>query len=64
MGDKVSNKKWKINLDNIRGFVSIELIEPRFREILSSDRFNSLEDKQKLAINVFLDTFDGKVEDW
>ncbi|WP_321371743.1 P-loop NTPase fold protein [uncultured Desulfuromusa sp.] len=62
-GDKVSKTKWKITLDNISNFVSIDLVEPRVRKILSSDGFDTLEDKQKLAINVFLDTFDGKVED-
>ncbi|MCU7804735.1 MAG: AAA family ATPase [Candidatus Thiodiazotropha sp. (ex Lucinoma borealis)] len=64
MGDYVSRKNWRINLKNLGDFVSVKVIEPRMRKIHSSSGLNNLSDNQQKAIQVFLDTFDGKVEDW
>jgi predicted KAP-like P-loop ATPase len=63
-GDKVSKSDWKINLDNIEHFTPLDSVEPRVRSIFSSDDFKSLDERQQRAVTVFLDTFDGKVEDW
>ncbi len=64
IGDHVSRKNWRINLKNLDDFVLVGDIESKVRKIHSSSRFNHLSEKQQKAIKVFLDTFDGKVEDW
>jgi len=64
MGDYVSHKNWYINLKSLENFVTIEEIEPSIREIYSSNIFKGLNDIEKNAIEVFLNTFDGKTEDW
>jgi predicted KAP-like P-loop ATPase len=58
--DYVSISNWKINLDNITDFVDIDQIESRSREVLSSDDFNKLSEKEQLAVNKLIDTIDGK----
>lgn len=64
MGDHVSRKNWRINLKNIEDFVSLNDIEPRIRKIRNSDNFNELDTDKQKAIDIFLDTFDGKIDDW
>jgi predicted KAP-like P-loop ATPase len=64
MGDYISRKNWQINLKNLGDFVLVEDIEPRIRRIHSLDSFNNLSENQKKAIQIFLDTFDGKTDDW
>lgn len=63
ISDYVSKRNWRINTKNIEHFVGLDLIEPRMRKILSSPKYNELEDKQKTAVKVFLDTYDGKIDD-
>lgn len=57
--------RWRIYLNYIKEFVDLKQIEPRIRNIFSSSKFKQLDDndKRKLAIKIFLDTFDGKMED-
>lgn len=64
MGDHVSRKNLRISLKNLGDFVDVKEIEPRIRKFNKSSKFNELDIKQQKAIGVFLDTFDGKVEDW
>lgn len=65
MSDYVYRTEWKINLKSIEEFVNLKQIEPRIRNIFSSSKFKQLDDndKKKQAIKIFLDTFDGKIED-
>jgi len=65
MSDYVFRTEWKINPKSIEEFVELKLIEPRIRNIFSSSKFKQLDDndKRKQAIKIFLDTFDGKMED-
>ena len=65
MSDYVYRTEWKINLKSIEEFVNLKQIEPRIRNIFSSSKFKQLDDndKRKQAIKIFLDTFDGKIED-
>lgn len=65
MSDYVYRTEWKINLKSIEEFVNLKQIEPRRRNIFSSSKFKQLDDndKRKQAIKIFLDTFDGKIED-
>jgi hypothetical protein len=64
MGDYVGKINWRISLKNIEDFVPIKDIEPRVRNLLSSNRFEKLTAQQKLALNTFVDTIDGKIKDW
>ncbi len=64
MGDYVGKIDWRISLKNIEDFVPIKDIEPRIRNIISSNRFQKLTSQQKLALNTFIDTIDGKIKDW
>ncbi len=52
----------KINLENIKEFVDLEEIEPRIREIYSSD-IEKLDEQQRKVIELFLDTYDGKIKE-
>lgn len=49
----------KINLKNIKEFVDLEEIESRIRKIYSLD-IEKLDKQQRKAIELFLDTYDGK----
>lgn len=59
LDDYVSTSNSRINLDNIKDFVEIDLIESRVRTILSSDDFNKLSEKEQLAVNKLIATIDG-----
>ena len=63
MSDYVESVSWRINLESIESFVDLNEIDKRLRKIKSGPKFSVLEDKEKLAINIFLDTRDGIVED-
>jgi predicted KAP-like P-loop ATPase len=62
--DYVARTDWKINLESFEGFVSLEEIEPRIREIILSPDFDDLEDRKKLAIKTLIDTIDGRNGDY
>ncbi len=64
MGDNVSRNNLRISLKNLSDFVEVDEIEPRIRKLKVTKEFNGLNDKNKKAIEVFLNTFDGKVDDW
>jgi len=51
-GDHVSRKNLRINLKNVGDFV------------FNTSSFHEFDDNQQKAIKVFLDTYDGKVDDW
>jgi len=63
MGDHVLRKEWRISLKSLGDFISVKEIEPRIRKIYDSSIFSDSTSKQQSAIQIFLDTFDGKVED-
>lgn len=62
MSDYVAEKHKHINLESIGKLVDIGEIEPRIRELRSSTKINQLGEKEQKVINLFLDTYDGKVE--
>lgn len=64
MSDYVSRENWRINLESVNDFIDTKELEQKVRPILESEGFNSLTTDQQKALNVFVDTFDGKVEDW
>jgi len=63
MTDYVGKIHWRVGLKSIEEFVQTKDIEPRLRKILTSPEFNQLSNRRKLAIQTFLDTFDGKLRD-
>lgn len=64
MSDRVSRVKYRINLKTVEEFLQINEIEPRLRAIAASDEFKSLSAEHQRAVKTFLDTVDGKTEDW
>lgn len=59
MGDYTGKVNWKINLKDIEEFIDIKIIEKRLREF-DSTKLEEFTEKEKLAINTFLDFYDGK----
>lgn len=57
---------WKIDLKELAEWIEIKDIEKRIRGIFTSGKRDNLTEQNNLAINVFLDTVDGKSkkEDW
>jgi len=62
--DYVSRENWRINLETVNDFIDTKKLEKKIRPILENDYFNSLTADQQKALSVFIDTLDGKVEDW
>jgi predicted KAP-like P-loop ATPase len=63
MKDHVGRVNQRINLENVEIFVSLDEVDKRLREILSQPKYDELEDKERLAIKIFIDTRDGKIKD-
>lgn len=62
MSDYAGKARWRMNLKSIEGLIELEKIETRIRKIFKSDNFQGFDDKIKIAIETFLDTFDGKIK--
>ena len=63
MSDYVGKIHWRISIKNIEDFVPKEEIEPRIRKIYKKKNFKKLDENKKLAIQTFIDTVDGKIDD-
>ena len=61
-GSHVVRIQQTISLKSVAEFVPVSEIEPRIRLMRSSEKFDSLSDKERKAIQVFLDTYDGKIK--
>ncbi len=64
VGDRVSKKEWRIETKNIADFTNIEDITARAREVMASDAYAELEERQRIAVKIYLDIVDGKIERW
>lgn len=62
MGDYTSTIEWQMSLKHIEEFIEINKIEPRLQKIATSKKFESFDDKTRLAIDTFLGVFDGKIK--
>lgn len=63
MTDYVSRENWRINLDSINDFISVEELEKKARAIIAAENFSDLlSDKQK-SLTTLIDTIDGKISD-
>lgn len=64
MSDYVGRVSWKISLDSIKHFIDLKPIEGRLRSIAKSEDFKKLSEEKQKAVNIFLDTLDGKVKNY
>lgn len=62
MGDYGYRIEYQVHLDAIKRFVDLDKIIPRLRTILLGEKYNELTDDQKRAIQLVLDTYDGKIK--
>jgi len=53
--DKVSRRKWVMNIKNISAFVDLNEIGIRIRTIISTKDLEDLDEKKKFALNLFLE---------
>lgn len=63
VGSYVGRTNWHINLKSIGNFIDVKKIESRLRNIISTSKFENLDEQQKLAVTILLDTIDGKIKD-
>ena len=63
MSDYVESIQWRINLESVETFVDLNEVDKRLRKLRSAAEFNELEEKEQLAINTFIDTRDGRIND-
>lgn len=63
LGDYVYKTNWRISIKSVAEFIGIEKVTPRIRNIISSENFNSLGEKQKIALQTFIDIINGKIKD-
>lgn len=59
--DHVGSVKHRVELKNLENFVNLDEVDYRLRKIKNSDDFYELDEKEKDAIGIFLDTRDGKI---
>lgn len=64
MTDHVSRVEYRISLKTVEEFLQIKEIEPRLRAITASNELKGLSAEHQRAVKTFLDTVDGKTEDW
>lgn len=60
--DYVTRDHWELHIEGISEFIEISNIEPKVREIIKSEKFNELDEKEKLALQLFIDKIDGKIQ--
>lgn len=60
--DSQEKRHWRID-GSIENFIDLKEIEPRIRKIFNSPDFAQLDDQKKLAIETFLNSIDGKIND-
>jgi predicted KAP-like P-loop ATPase len=63
MGDYVSVKNWRMSLKSIGDFCDVETVNNRLRKLYSSEEFKALDQELQNGVQVFLDSYDGKLED-
>lgn len=65
ISDYIQKENWYISIKNIKKIFDTDIneIEKRIRQIHFSSTFDNFNQKQKLAIQLFLDTLDGKIQE-
>jgi predicted KAP-like P-loop ATPase len=64
MGDYVSRVEWRINLKSVANFIAVDELTPKVRTIVGSAEFQNLSQDNQRALQTFIDTVDGKVNEW
>lgn len=64
MSDYVERENWRIHLESVADFVSVDEIAPKVRAILTGIDYQQLSEENKRALKIFIDTVDGKIEEW
>jgi hypothetical protein len=63
IGDYVGRVNYKINLKSVSDFIAVDELTPRARAIRSGNSFQKLSGDKQRALQTFIDTVEGKVED-
>lgn len=64
LSDYVGKTNWRIDMQSVGEFTDLKTAEQRLRKIRLSPEYDNFMEQQKLAISIFLDTFDGKIKDF
>lgn len=60
----IQKENLRINLKSIEEFLPIEAIVPRVRAIIANTNYETLPPEKQQALQVFVDTVDGKIKEW
>lgn len=63
MGDHVSTTSWRLSIDSVKDFCDVDKVNKRLRQYMVSEKFNSLDEGLRVHAQVFIDAYDGKLED-
>jgi len=55
LNDKVATTYWKINIESMKNFVSLDEVEPRIKNLHTSSKFKQLSSKNRIAIERFIE---------
>lgn len=61
ISDYVARVNWNIKIESLKEFVDVDDANNRLKKFKLSDEYNKLSDRNKLALDTFLDTFSGKI---
>jgi predicted KAP-like P-loop ATPase len=64
MGDYVGRVNLRFNLKSISDFIAVDNLTPVARAILGSAEFQNRPEEEQRALQIFIDTVDGKVKEW
>lgn len=64
MSDYVERENWRISLKSVADFISVDEIAPKVRAILTGIDYQQLPEENQRALKTFIDTVDGKIEEW
>jgi predicted KAP-like P-loop ATPase len=63
LSDHVAKLVWRLNLEALGEFIPIQETATRLRLFSANPQFDKLDEHKKLAIQIFLGTVDGKIDD-
>lgn len=60
----VTRTGWSIDITGIKSVVDIAMIEPRVRNIIASERYPLLNEKEQIALSKFIKALEGEEQDY